>query len=682
MVNQGQYVALVDQNTCQTSSGNTSSSNLVTNTPNMMRFIVEATQQNSQPITVKMWAVMPPDNNSSGSSGNPFSVLIKATMNITAGKTNTNPYGIFSMNFVGFIIESNGGIGQQGMKGYIISSNNSDGSGNLKFYQQEQSHINIVNMNSTGNNIGYAKVQASRDDSSGSNFYAVAFNNQLSYVDPSDSINNICYDRNNYKNLVYSYGVYDNNGNRVNLNSGYPAIYKNMQTWIGYFGLNVPPGVTVNDGDPITLTEGNNTQLTGSLFVRSGKMQQMTAKLISLENLAGTQFNVSTATSSTNDILTWNKELQVFEKIGTQICNSNGCNQSMQTPEILGQVELVSYANARGGDGCNPNMSLWINGLGSGGSTQVSIGNTTSDSGNNCQFTFLAPTNSTILKVWVNSPVNPSNDNQLTTLYCISNCPMDSNGNVISPEFSLNGDTDNGHLQSYVFDRHNYLLKVGSSQTVINPTADNVVIFSGPLLTESEVVALQESAYSYDGHAHSYAIFSSDVVDSYYNFSASGSNQPWNHFIGVQVNGNLLTFTPPLQLSYTNESGGNIFLQYFGFGNLQGIPGVCQNTQGDVVECGNSSPDNFTMWVPAYNIPSGSQLVDANNTNNTYWLKQLMVGQQMGLGNSCSTELSVEIDKANQLPLDTDGALWNNPDTIGDMPNITTPPIFINGVHQ
>ena len=264
----------------------------------------------------------------------------------------------------------------------------------------------------------------------------------------------------------------------------------------------------------------------------------------------------------------------------------------------------------------------------------------------------------------------------------MSNCPVDSNGTTISPEFDGSGNADNGYLQSYTFDQRNYSLSVSGSDVPISPTSDNVSIFSGPLITESQVAELKESAYSYDGRAHSYAIFSSDNIDSYYNFNASGRNQPWNQFIGVTVNGDLLTFSPPLQLFYTNENGGDVFLQYFGFGNLQGIPGTCQDTQGEVVECDNSNPDNFNIWVPAYSIPNGSQVVDANNTNNTYWLKQLLVGQQMAMGSDCSSQLTTEIDKANNLSLDTDGALWNNPDTIGVMPTTNAAPLYINGIRQ
>ncbi len=695
MNGQGNYVASVDTNTCNTSGGNTSSTSQVSGAPNLMTFAVNSTQPGGAgtPEIVQMWAQMPAQH------GSPYPILIKGTLVVTSSPTTTNPYGVFNFNFAGYPVVDGVTSGTIAMSGYIKSVANSGGTSTLTFYQTEQGNKNAVTLVSNSGTSGYANAYELNNFGGGGNGggnsnnvpnqYTVAYNENLAEVQHGSS--SLCYSKTSFNNLVNSYGVYDNSGNAVSLNSGYPVKYNGMQSWMSYYGLTLPPGVTPTHGDAITKINSDNTQTAGTLFVRNGRMQQMNIKNLTLSQLAGTSFNVSTNFSGGNDVLTWdttqNSGSGGFMKIGTQSCSpSSGCNQTNQTPVLLTQSQLEAYATAMcpsGGCGSNfrqQNIFLWINGLGGGGSTQLKVYNNQDSSS-------VVPTNATNLAVWTNSQVQPSSSGSLITLYCLQQCPIDTSGTTAMPEWDGTGNTSytsNGKTVTaitYTFDPVNYTLtKNGGSPVFGTAVLESPAnIFTGPLLTSSQITALTSA--SPDGLPHSFNIFNPNSnITSYYSYSASGSSNPWNRFVSIRINGQLQSFDAPLQLNYINPSGGKVFLQYMGFGNLQGIPGSCIDEEGNAVSCNNGG---FNIWVPSYSIPDKSQLTD--NSGNSYWVRWLQVGQSMNVLplNSCSA-LSGGLTAASALSLDLTGAAWVDPSGIGDAPAIMSgnAPTFVNGIKQ
>jgi hypothetical protein len=96
-----------------------------------------------------------------------------------------------------------------------------------------------------------------------------------------------------------------------------------------------------------------------------------------------------------------------------------------------------------------------------------------------------------------------------------------------------------------------------------------------------------------------------------------------------------VTFDPPVKVEYTHTqtdqtakdykyNGVKFFLDYNGFGQLNGIPGKCIDTSTglEVLDCNGSNK----RYVPEFSIASGSTV---KNSSTTYYVKALDVEQRM-----------------------------------------------------
>jgi hypothetical protein len=126
-------------------------------------------------------------------------------------------------------------------------------------------------------------------------------------------------------------------------------------------------------------------------------------------------------------------------------------------------------------------------------------------------------------------------------------------------------------------------------------------------------------------------------------------------------------------------------MEYAGFGNLHGIPGICVNMEtGLEANCSEGGPGVPIRWVPAFTIP-GTQasgdltevVADLATGTATYFVKALEIEQRMKKDESGCTALASTIT-TYLLP---DIADWVAP-AIGVEPVITAPPAVIGGVVQ
>ena len=160
--------------------------------------------------------------------------------------------------------------------------------------------------------------------------------------------------------------------------------------------------------------------------------------------------------------------------------------------------------------------------------------------------------------------------------------------------------------------------------------------------------------------------------------------QDWQKFITFKYKENgsnkLENFDAPMRLVY-EDNGTQKFLEYEGFGELNGIPGDCINPQtGKSVQCGGN-----TIFVPAYTIPTGTKLTRADDASKEFFVKQLEVGQtltplQGNTKTTCVNALQTEVNNAASLTLPTSNG-WSDPQ-VGNTPNVSNSPDVINGVTQ
>ncbi len=127
--------------------------------------------------------------------------------------------------------------------------------------------------------------------------------------------------------------------------------------------------------------------------------------------------------------------------------------------------------------------------------------------------------------------------------------------------------------------------------------------------------------------------------------------------------------------------GTTFYMDYSGFGNLNGIPGKCVDMDtGLEANCANGGSSSI-RWVPAFTIPAtqaDGSLTEVSDGTNSYIVKALDIEQRM-LGvnvSNCST-LTTKLTSYT-LPTIAD---WVDP-ALGTEPVITGPPAVIGGVVQ
>jgi hypothetical protein len=360
------------------------------------------------------------------------------------------------------------------------------------------------------------------------------------------------------------------------------------------------------------------------------------------------------------------------------ICGNNGC-----TTESLGSLQTVaaSFWATRGG------IQGWSQALG--GELFVDLRNVTT------------PVDSAAVGVAYRSQdlVYPSD--LPATLHCLRDCPTAASmaaffapGSIATSPFASGTannfqPTEAGGVVLYSGDATNAVLLDGAAQPPI-VQADAQTIGAFPQFVNGvrsgKLFANLGDAECTTGSG-TYCEWKVNDVDVYYQWE-TGPNS-YNQFAAVKdANGAFVTFEAPLQLDfhvptgaqYGQYAGQDIVLQYGGFGDLWGIPGVCvSHLTNQEISC--STPD--ARYVPSFVIPYDVAIGSAQAGGQTYlvkWLereirfarKSLTVCDSAGL----TVPSSVELPTAENLKNPSDQA---SDVYIGVRPVSTAAPRVVHG---
>src|SRR6185295_4783079 len=176
-------------------------------------------------------------------------------------------------------------------------------------------------------------------------------------------------------------------------------------------------------------------------------------------------------------------------------------------------------------------------------------------------------------------------------------------------------------------------------------------------------------------------------LDVYYQWETGP--QPFNQFAAVKdANGQFVNLDPPLQVNfnvpqgaaYGQYAGQNIVLQYGGFGDLWGLPGVCVSpTTNQEVPCDGGE----ARYVPSFVIPFNSTqgVVTANGT--TYLVKWLEREIRFARKNLAVCDAAgLTVPSGITLPTASDLKDPSNPASdiyIGTRPSVSSAPRVIHG---
>jgi hypothetical protein len=701
MVNKGPYLALVDQGKCkgQSDAGNASSTNAgETSSSKYMSAVVESTQAaSSDPLVMKAWIT-----DEEQDQGTTSKSLIYIYLEATAGKSTTNPNGLFKMYFCGTVP----GTSTCDMKGTLKS----DTSG-LTFYEAEnrggpgisETKLKLQQADANGDS-GIGKIQGADN---GSFTYDFAYN--PTNFRRNDGTTDVCFSRDQTQAefSTWKYGVYKPDGSRLNMDHpGFPVKFvHNGSTDFGFWsfwGLSLPPSAMADIGVTGSLTRqvgGSDEALTVSK--KGGKLWKFTRQAATLDDFKNSSLNYSACQATTNlplagdqpctnYTLQWNGvDLQA---VGKMTCGEGGCSPvPISVPVTLSASEFAAVGA----------KSLWIYSPAGDGVISVPA------SGNFSGTTQLFYRSRNVVTpgaagapsqlVCVNGcPTSYANTTPLTPWADITALTWGGGGSQTIPSSQNWGPVPASNAISYTYD--GMLKRAGSAIDYSVASSTQMASFpgglqSGYLIDGSDAAALASIKCDNTGAANSsgsnYCPWLANQATTSYQWE-TGPNQ-WNQYFGAANSAGPISFDPPKNLAFTVTSsniraadvtkfaGSTLQLQFSGFGELQGIPGSCVNPDNNQpVACGPG-----VRWVPAFDIKDASTVSEGTSTYYTKFLeREMRLHKLAGTGASACPNLSLTDAGALVLP---GVEAWDvNPLTkIGSQPTlITSKPAVIQGVLQ
>ncbi len=601
LVNQGPYVALVDNKKCESSKS--SSTDGTGQAPEYIHAVVNSTRaSNNDPMLVSAWL-----------SFNDHGEALKIFVHITATEAPTagNPYGAFRIDYCGR---------PDGTQDCMINGFMQGGSGELSYYESnagdEEGHI-ALKLTSVGTTSGSGKIESENFNEQGASEYAFAFN-QNNFLRADSQSPSQCFSRDATDEgtgiSVWRYGLYDaDTGARIDRNSGFPIQYTSgdvtYQGYVGYFGLSSSPDApAVTDGTTVQKVSYENKSAVTAEYTastRGGRLTRYTKKTRMLASIDHVHFNTFIGDNAafglphpnSNYEMYWDEADTNFKAVGEQQCSPDGCHQTTFDSEIALDASLWSSGNLGGVQGWSQSLGgdLFINLSGS----------------------FAGSSNTTVVYhsqdlVYPGETVPP--------LYCASNCPTAASMQAYFQAQS-HEPSDSPYANANVFHplsedelvryqmTDGVLVEAVSGQAVVDVERhDNAGsygngVMSGRLFT---TLANADCTRPEDQIAQYCDYQVNNSADVYYQWQTGPNN--FNQFAALKdSSGEYVQFDAPLNVNFTvpdepafgDYRNKSLVLQYGGYGDLWGIPGVCVSpSTNEQVSCGEG-----TRFVPQFAIP-------------------------------------------------------------------------------
>ncbi len=702
LVNQGNYIALVDEVKCDPNSRSSTSNQSASGgaqAPQYTRAIVNSTRaSNADPMLASIWV-------NSAQGPNDPETIISVRLSASSAPSLSNPYGVFRLDFCG---KESTALSTAAcmMKGYLDANANG-----LQFFQNEGggNRSNVTQLTLTqgsGGDSGQGRLAQEETFNSVTTTTAFTFAYNATHYRRSDTETNSdrCFSRleSDAKKSVWRYGLYQEDGSKLDINSGFPVRWtdpntlQSYQGHIGYYGLWMEDNKASVISDGATLVKQNfGSNATNESFLLSkarGRLTKHTRQTTTLDRVANVRLTVGLNVASVwqQAEIYWDGTLGQFVKSGVMNCGGNGCN--IQTVSPVEPIANGSWA-AQGG------IFGWSQSLGG----EVFIGNV----GN------LANPTAVDVAYRVQSLVYPADIP--AELKCLGECAdvasmtayfTDQMGatspyisNTLNVQFDPSG-VAAGNLVSYVQDGTTGELKVSGD--------------SGPLVVSNANWLSAKPQYSFGfrlGKLFSAADAASALCtgstthycgsklnDLTHFYTWETGTQSFNQFFALRAaSGNCAgssdaycRFDAPLSVTYSvpndaNEfgeyAGRDVILQYGGFGNLWGVPGLCINRLTNAPTDCSQGGQNI-RFVPAFVIPFNATTGVVRNGNTTYYVKWL--DREMRFSEVAGGQCSALTLPSNGLTLPQESGFLNpgvssSPYYIGTLPAVSGAPRVIDG---
>lgn len=710
MLNKGPYQALVDTEACGSddSGGSSSGGEEQEQASDAVEYesftVVSSREDNSSPQIVKMWI----HEKAQPQHQEMDAKVILGKLTITESKSDTNPYGMFQMDFIAF--KEVGGqpvTDANFFKGTLKTERDSAGKIMLKLAFEEnkvgrtgkqQITLDRSADGATGSGSVYEYWKEGTNPAREMAF-DIAFNS-THFFRKDNTGSQVCLDRANFDESAWRFGLYDAAGARVKRNSGFSintrADGTGAQGWVGFGGLWMNNTTTLESGATVYKFDySSGASAPYTVFKAKGKLMKHTKKALTLGEIKGIPLDYyeqpMNGGQGTQYRVVWNAIDRTFDKIATMPQNCTG--NCMWTDLASGQT--ISFGNLQWGE-----LNFWSQSLG--GEVRVPLTGCQQTFPADCvpgPFTYCQPTtacaqplNTLEIVFFAQDLVYPTDTTVPAALACYDNCPAVDSATGEAYQ-AMNSGPSSTIATTYSFDSNTMVLKDNASLPVVMtvPTTMNTWgIHTGALVADTLVNKnLLDCNWDRDNDPATQPGIcgwkARSVLNEFYTWQTGPDN--WSQFTALKnADNTFLTFEPPLQVKYVHNkepfNGSTFMMEYSGFGQLNGIPGMCVNMDtGEKIDCSLSNGNNAIRWVPAFVIPSkqaDGQLTSVTAGGVTYYVKPLEMEQRMKKAADttvCSNALTLT---HFTLP---DISIWVNPD-ISTEPTVTTAPKVIGGVIQ
>lgn len=676
------------------------------------------------PQIVKVW-VHEKERSEGGGHTEPAKV-IEAKATITEGVSATNPYGLFTMNFAAYPVLNGTKSSTAMFKGMLMSEKDATtGKILLKFVMDggftnpqtgiqeqsmtEKSVLDRAADGSTGSGSAYHSFTSTQGTQSFSETgsFNIAFNTANFLRQDTTGGTPVCLDRINFDETAWRYGLYDVNGARVTRNSGFPIKYndgtKEYFGWAGYYGLWLPDSVTIADGATVkkqVFSATGSTETDYILIRKGGKLKKHTQQMLTLTDIKSIPLDYwewdNTTSTSSNWRVEWDgsKFVKKAKQSQTQTNHMWEDLTATSQPPINTPIDLAKLFWGE--------LNFWSQSLG--GQVRVKLTGTTTGTPPAVTVTYSYPTDPTVKTVvfYKEDIIYPGDFTSTASFSCYDNCPQSDTTYGVKNS----GWQPSATALTYTFGL-DMVLKDSSSVSLLMTTKNpenQWGFMSGPMFEPTKTDSTTGKTYlellkcdwqEWDATTNTMVDKTCgwkawSVLPEFYTWE-TGLDQ-WNQFTALQGPSpatTIVKFDPPLQVTYTYQKTGNaaantkycldgaatcasgtkFYMDYAGFGELHGIPGVCVDMDsGQPKSC-----DQNSRWVPEFMIPAEAAVV---NGSATYYVKPLEKEQRMSkvLESSCS---ALTLTSYTMPAI----SLWVDP-ALGTEPTITGAPAVVGGVVQ
>ena len=694
LVNQGDYLALIDEKKCddsaRSSTGNAgggSGASGGANAPSYTNAVVNSTRtSNADPMRARIWV----DESEPGVSATIF-VNLSASEAPSAG----NPFGVFRLDYCG---RAEGLLGCMN-HGYLEAL-----AGGVSYFEIESGgggggggggpQTKALRLTLSGNDGGAGSM--SFQESGNASSFSFAYNADY-FLRGTGVGANQCFSRDAADPAtgmsVWRYGLYDEaTGAREERRSGFPIEFasgdRTYNGHMGYYGLWLPPEARAASGATVTRVqyndEGPPTRTDYTLVKAEGRMtkySKQTRTLASMDKIRLQTFvdNVSGFFAGAAPFkqyeMYWDHSAGDFKVTAMIDCNNGPCQPTTLPTE---QSVSPSFFAPRGG------LRGWSQSLG--GELFVPL-----------QSGVSVDASAVLVAYRTQELVYPAD--MPATLFCLRDCPtaasiaafFASGSSVVSPYAGSSYNnwmaTAAAAVVSYGTQSNTALLLDGAGQAVVMADAEALEarnyrqgVRTGRLFTDLEAARCPQDTPRF-------CEFRVEEMATYYQWETGANN--WNQFAALRDGaGAVVPFDAPLPVNFTVPSGAaygdyagkTLVLQYGGFGELWGIPGRCVSAMNnDEVACDSAN----ARYVPSFVIPFDEvqgRVLAGNRTLLVKWLEREIRFARKPLP-TC-TNAGITLPSSMSLPTAADLANPSDPASpiyIGTKPSVSGAPRVVHG---